>query len=346
MRVLAIETSCDDTCAAVVEGGNAVLSNVRKAQTAHANWGGVVPELAARQHAADWRGVVEAALAAAQTTMEGIDQIVVSVAPGLMGSLLVGVQAAMHLGALWSIPVQPVHHIWGHVASVCLGRNPSEIKLPALCLTISGGHTQLLKIDNWTTAKMVAETRDDACGEAFDKVAKMLGLTYPGGPVVSQLAKAGNPETYTLPHPLRGQLDFSFSGLKAAVYRHLQGVDEITETVQKDICAAFQVMVVEVFTKRIEAVFDLHPDAQQLWFVGGVSANTQLRDALENLCAQHQKELLLPVDFAYCTDNAAMMAAAAWHQKDAVKLQIAPMQPNPKLSMDVADLASVFVTVA
>jgi len=303
MKILAFETSCDDTCVAVVEDGTRVLANVRQSQPEHNEYNGVVPELAARLHAEHWRGVLEHALEEAHLKIEDIDALAVTNGPGLQTSLLTGTTAASFLSLLYQKPLIPVHHIHGHICSVFLERDISDITFPSLVLTVSGGHTSFYRCESPTQVTQIGQTLDDAAGEAFDKVAKMLGLGYPGGPIVSKLAEEGNPDAYKLPRIMleKDSLDFSFSGLKAAVYRIVQ--DDHTPA---DVCASFQQACCDTFAKKLQRALDHYPDTKQVHFVGGVSANTRIREAL------HFEDILVPKSMAYCTDNAAMIASAAY----------------------------------
>lgn len=333
MVVLGIETSCDETAAAVVaETGDAarpwrMLSNIVASQVdIHGEWGGVVPELASRQHVRDICGVVERALADARLELNGIDAVAVTQGPGLVGSLLIGVSFAKSLACSARVPLIPVHHLAGHIESLVL--HNGEMPLPAVVLVVSGGHTSLYRIASAGDYHLLGRTRDDAAGEAYDKVAKLLGLGYPGGPIVDRLASQGNDRAVALPRTrlthadrnaplLPGRLDFSFSGLKTSVLRHVisrreaLGVGEdgvLPEDEVVDICASFQRVVAETLLARL---FDAARDerAASIGIAGGVSANRRLRADAEARARARGIPLFLP-DLQLSTDNAAMIAAA------------------------------------
>ncbi len=340
MRLLAIETSCDETAAAVIaETGDALRpwridSNVVASQTAiHREWGGVVPELASRQHLRDICGVVERALADASASLDDIGAIAVTQGPGLVGSLLVGVSFAKSLAWARGIPLVPVHHLAGHIESIVL--HHGELPLPAAVLVVSGGHTSLYFVPSPGAYQLVARTRDDAAGEAYDKVAKLLGLGYPGGPIIDRLAREGRDGAYALPlprmthadrnapapaapagllpHSVEQKLDFSFSGLKTAVLRLVKeltaGGRALSDEQTRDICASFQrVVVAALLDRTFEAARWL--GAKSIGISGGVSANSRLRhDA-----AARGERFGIPVfvpPLSLSTDNAAMIGAAA-----------------------------------
>jgi N6-L-threonylcarbamoyladenine synthase len=308
--ILAIETSCDDTCAAVLDGPR-ILSNVISSQAeAHARFGGVVPEVAARHHLELATPVVEAALAEAGASLEEVEAVAVTVGPGLIGALLVGVSTAKALAAPRRLPLIPVDHLQGHVAANFL--EPAPLEPPFLCLLASGGHTMLAAVRDHPGHEVLGRTLDDAAGEAFDKVARMLGLGYPGGPALQRLAEEGDPEAFELPVAMSRDpgLDFSFSGLKTAlVYlcRDL-GPDGVEER-RADLAAGFQAAAVGQLTAKLgRALKKGGWDAVALG--GGVAANGPLREAVAALCERHGVELkLVPIEL--CTDNAAMIGSAA-----------------------------------
>lgn len=327
MRILAIETSCDETAAAVVEETSDVQhpwhvrSSVVASQVAiHREWGGVVPELASRQHVRDICDVVERALNDAGVTSHDLQAIAVTNGPGLVGSLLVGVAFAKSLAAAWQLPLVPVHHLAGHIESLFLQHGP--LPLPAIVLVVSGGHTSLYEIREAGQYRAVGRTRDDAAGEAYDKVAKLIGLGYPGGPAIDKLALAGRDTAIEFPiarmtHPDRkeplqkGQWDFSFSGLKTAVLRYVKarGAGWVpTDAELPDLCASFQRAVVEALLDKTFAAARWY-GARCVGIAGGVSANSRLRaDA-----ATMGERIGLPVfapSLALSTDNAAMIGAA------------------------------------
>ena len=325
MRILGIETSCDETSAAVVEEtGDAsrpwtIRSNVIASQISiHREWGGVVPELASRQHIRDICGVVDRALAAAETDWHQLGAVAVTQGPGLVGSLLVGVSFAKAAAAAADLPLVGVHHLAGHIESLVLQNG--ELPMPAVVLVVSGGHTSLYLVERPGSYQLLSRTRDDAAGEAYDKVAKLLGLGYPGGPVIDRLAKTGNDRAVPLPttrltHADRnaperkGDLDFSFSGLKTAVLRYVRGrTQALTDAEIADLAASFQRVVV---TSLIERLFDAarRHGARSVGIAGGVSANSRLRAELTERGQRREMPTFVP-SLQLSTDNAAMIAAA------------------------------------
>lgn len=332
MRVLGIETSCDETAAAVVEGPGPgpwrLRSNVVASQVAiHREWGGVVPELASRQHVRDICGVVDRALADAGLTWDELDGIAVTQGPGLVGSLLVGVSFAKAAAWARGLPLVGVHHIAGHVESLWLAHG--ALPEPAVVLVVSGGHTSLYHVPAAGQCHLLGRTRDDAAGEAYDKVAKLLGLGYPGGPVIDRLAAAGRDDAVDLPvtrltHPDRNarqrdsRFDFSFSGLKTAVLRHVRtrqatlGAVTLPDGEVADLCASFQRVVVRTLLSR---TFDAARavGAQAVGVAGGVSANSRLRADLAARGLKRRLPVFVP-PVALATDNAAMIAAAGLRQ--------------------------------
>jgi N6-L-threonylcarbamoyladenine synthase len=327
MRILGIETSCDETSAAVVEETGdpahpwAVRSNVVASQVSiHRDWGGVVPELASRQHIRDICGVVERALADASSTWSDLGAIAVTQGPGLVGSLLVGVAFAKAAAAAAGLPLVAAHHLAGHIESLVLQNG--ELPLPAVVLVVSGGHTSLYLVRRPGQYELLSRTRDDAAGEAYDKVAKLLGLGYPGGPVVDRLARSGNDRAVRLPGTrlthadrnaphLKGDLDFSFSGLKTAVLRLVRDRRErgpVSEREVADICASFQRVIVTTLVDRAFEAANRY-GAKSIGVAGGVSANSRLRADLTFHGRQRETPTFLP-SLALSTDNAAMIAAA------------------------------------
>lgn len=341
MLILAIESSCDDTAVAVIKNGHTVLSSCVATQTEHDSYGGVVPELAARMHDQQLIPVLQQALDEASVTMEEIDAIAVTEGPGLQTSLLVGTMGASMLSALYDIPVIGIHHIWGHLLSPLLegsdeALDPEKI-FPALVLTASGGHTELHVLESFTKTKELGRTLDDAAGEAFDKTARMLGLGYPGGPYISQWAEKGDPKAYKLPviTMARVNLDFSFSGLKAAVYRLVNEVGDMTDQVKADIAASFQWTVARTFEKKVSRAFVQNPEMRSLFFVGGVSANTEIREKLTQLCDKCGKLFFVPKKRSYSTDNAAMIGLAAYYQikENPELMHRGFIHPDPRLKI-------------
>jgi N6-L-threonylcarbamoyladenine synthase len=328
MLMLGIETSCDETSAAVVEETDdgerpwIIRSNVIASQVPiHREWGGVVPELASRQHIRDICGVVERALMDAGTAWGDLGAVAVTQGPGLVGSLLVGVAFAKAAAAAAGLPLVAVHHLAGHIESLVLQNG--ELKLPAVVLVVSGGHTSLYLVPERGHYQLLSRTRDDAAGEAYDKVAKLLGLGYPGGPIVDRLARNGNDRAVRLPTTrlthadrnapdLKGDLDFSFSGLKTAVLRHVRAREAagqaLTDVEIADVCASFQRVVVAALIDRL---FDAarRYQARSIGVAGGVSANSRLRAELEEHGRLREMPTFLP-SLALSTDNAAMIAAA------------------------------------
>jgi len=325
MLMLGIETSCDETSAAVVSetggrwtiGSNIVASQVN----IHREWGGVVPELASRQHIRDICGVVRTALDTAQTDLRQLDAIAVTQGPGLVGSLLVGVSFAKSLALSLDRPLVPVHHLAGHIESLFLEHG--DIALPLVALVVSGGHTSLYVVREPGRYERIGRTRDDAAGEAYDKVAKLLGLGYPGGPIVDKRARNGNDEAIAFPvtrmtHAdrnaphMKGDLDFSFSGLKTAVLRHVRQRSEspssLTEREIDDICASFQRVVVSTLLDRVFDAADRY-HVQSVGIAGGVSANARLRADFARQAERRGIPAYVP-HISLSTDNAAMIAAA------------------------------------
>jgi N6-L-threonylcarbamoyladenine synthase len=307
VKLLAIETSCDETAAAVVEDGRHILSNVVSTQVAlHAPFGGVVPELASRHHVENICGVIQAAMADARVAYADLDAVAVTQGPGLVGSLLVGVQAAKGIAYAQKKPLVAVHHIAGHLEAPFLGTG--EIELPALALVVSGGHTSLFEIPERGCYRLLGRTRDDAAGEAFDKVARFLGLGYPGGPAIDRLAAEGDPDAVAFPRAMLDEgYDFSFSGLKTAVVNHVR---KHSDVVTRDVAASFQEAVVDVLTTKLLVAAD-EAEAPTLVLGGGVAANSQLRSRVAAAAEASGRRVFLPPP-ALCTDNGAMIAGAAW----------------------------------
>jgi N6-L-threonylcarbamoyladenine synthase len=303
--ILAIETSCDDTCAAVLDGAE-IRSNVISSQAAaHAQFGGVVPEVASRHHLELTAPVVEAALAEAGATLDDVETVAVTAGPGLIGALLVGVSTAKAIAAPRHLPLVPVDHLQGHVAANFL--EPEPLEPPFLCLVASGGHTLLAAVRDRAGHEVLGQTLDDAAGEAFDKVARLLGLGYPGGPALQKLAEEGDPEAFEMPVAMRNDpgLDFSFSGLKTALAylcRDL-GPDGVAER-RADLAASFQAAAVGQLVAKLERALK-RGDWDAVALGGGVAANGPLREAVRDLCGRRRVGLKL------CTDNAAMIGSAA-----------------------------------
>jgi N6-L-threonylcarbamoyladenine synthase len=311
--ILAIETSCDDTCAAIVEpDGRRALSNVVHTQTEHDRYGGVVPEVASRAHLERLDTVIEKSLVDADTDLADIERVAVTVRPGLIGALLVGVAAAKGIAYARSLPLVPVNHLEGHVAAAYLAEK--ELEPPFVALIASGGHTALYSVDADHKMHLLGETLDDAAGEALDKGARMLGLGFPGGPALQNAARNGDGERYDFPVALRAKdnLDFSFSGLKTSLLYKLKALGE--ERVREELphlAASYEAAVVEALARKLIRAADLH-EAPALVVAGGVAANSLLRHTLEEECAKLGTKLVIPPP-ELCTDNAAMIGAAAPH---------------------------------
>ena len=327
--VLGIESSCDDTAVAVVSKQGEVLSSVIASQAAiHAEFGGVFPELAGRAHVQSILPAVENALRDANITENDLEAIGVTRGPGLIGSLLVGLTSASGLGLGWDVPVIGINKQRWHLRSADL--EEQRVEYPAIILLVSGGHTFLAHMQSNTEIELLGSTRDDSVGEAYDKVGRMLGLGYPGGPVVDRAAKKGNP-TIPFPRPmLHKGLEFSFSGLKSAVARYLDALEE--EPVVEDIAASFVEAAMEILLTKCRKALEQYP-VKSLVVVGGVAASPQLREQAGELCAKMGVELCLP-PLRWSTDNAAMIALATW---DYIQLG-KQFEPTPQLQLSIADL--------
>ena len=319
MRILAIESSCDETAAAVVENGRAVLSNVIASQVEeHKLYGGVVPEIASRRHAEAISGVVQKALDDAGTTLDGIDAVAVTYAPGLIGALLVGVNYAKSLAYAKGLPLIPVHHLRGHIAANYLSH--PGLEPPFLCLVVSGGHTHLVRVNDYTDFTVLGRTRDDAAGEALDKAARAMGLPYPGGLHLDRLAQTGDNAAFRFPVPRvdGAPLDFSFSGLKTNVINQLHNALQKGETLKKeDLGASFLAAVVKILCDHTKQAA-LECGCKTIVLAGGVSANSVLRSEMQRLCDKQRWRLFLP-DLPLCGDNAAMIGAQAYYEYNAGK---------------------------
>ncbi len=314
MLVLGLESSCDETAAAIVEDGHRVLSDIIASQVdVHARYGGVVPELASRAHVANVVPVIEQALNDAGVTLDDIDGIAVTQGPGLIGALLVALQTAKAIGYARNIPVVGVHHLEGHLSAIRL--EDDYPPYPHIALVVSGGHTSLMRVDGPGALVELGATRDDAAGEAFDKVAKLLGLGYPGGAVVDKLAQTGDPTAYSLPRPMtkpETKLEFSFSGLKTAVLNLVrqQGLPE--GQALADLCASFQATVVEVLVRKTRKAAK-QEGLKHVQVCGGVAANSGIRAGLREAGEKDGFRVYVPPPIR-CTDNAAMIAAAGTYQ--------------------------------
>jgi N6-L-threonylcarbamoyladenine synthase len=306
--ILGIESSCDDTSAAIWKEGK-ILANETAGQPVHEAWGGVVPELASRAHQSHIIPVIQSALNKAEMRLEDVDAIACTQGPGLMGSLMVGWNTAKGLSLALNKPLIGVHHLQAHVAALYLEH---EVRFPLLTLLVSGGHTQLLLISEGLNMKIVGQSQDDAAGEAFDKAAKLLGLGYPGGPHIDRWAGSGDPNAFEFPDSQTPDLDFSFSGIKTSLLyflrKHQEHDAQFMESRMADICASYQQQVVSSLLKRVNKAIRLHKPAS-LGLVGGVSANSELRRRFSELATSKGIEVYIP-SFGYCTDNAAMIAQA------------------------------------
>ena len=314
MNILAIESSCDETAAAVVSDGRIVRSSVVASQVEeHRLYGGVVPEIASRRHAEAITPVTRQALREADCSLSDIGAIAVTHAPGLIGALLVGVNFAKGLSLSTGIPLVPTHHLRSHIASNYI--SGQELKPPFLCLVVSGGHSHIVMVKDYTEMKIIGKTRDDAAGEAFDKAARAMGMPYPGGIELDKVAENGDPGAFKLPRPIvhDAPYDFSFSGLKTAVINLLHNSAQKGETLRKeDVCASYRYAVVDcLVTNFIKAADDLNVD--RLVIAGGVSANSLLRKTLSDECRRRGWEFYMP-DKKWCGDNAAMVGSQGYYE--------------------------------
>jgi N6-L-threonylcarbamoyladenine synthase len=307
--ILGIETSCDDTCAALVTRGGEIRSNVIASQgLLHERYGGVVPEIASRHHLEVVDAAVRDALEAAGVTFEDVDEVAVTRSPGLIGALLVGLSNAKAIAAARRLPLVPVDHLHGHVVASTLGDDP--IEPPYVCLVASGGHTFLARVDEPSSYRVLGQTLDDAAGEAFDKGARILGLPYPGGPAIDRLARAGDPEAFAFPRSLPGELDFSFSGLKTSLLYRVRDLGEAeAERRKPDLAASYQRAIVDVLATRSRQALE-REGLERLALGGGVAANAELRERVASDAAALGGRVWVPPR-ELCTDNAAMIAAAA-----------------------------------
>ena len=312
--ILAIESSCDETAASVVKNGREVLSNVIFTQIdLHSRYGGVVPEIASRKHIEKINQVIEEALEKAGVTLRDLTAVAVTYGPGLVGPLLVGVSAAKAISFAAGKPLIGVHHISGHISANFI--EYPELKPPFVCLVASGGHSHLVVVKDYGKYKIIGRTRDDAAGEAFDKVARAIGLGYPGGPKIDRLSREGNPDAILFPRAkiAENEYDFSFSGLKSAVLNYLNSCEMKGEKIcQADVAASFQKAVIDVLVEHsLHAVREFGYD--KFAIAGGVASNSSLREAFERECAR-RKILFFHPSPVYCTDNAAMIGAAGYYQ--------------------------------
>jgi len=325
--ILAIESSCDETSVAICDNGK-ITANVIANQTIHENYGGVIPELASRVHQQNIVPAVQQALAIAKVEKKQLDGVAFTQGPGLLGSLLVGVSFAKSFALALDLPLISVNHMQAHILAHFI--DEPMPKFPFLCLTVSGGHTQIVLVKDYFDMEIVGETLDDAAGEAFDKTAKILNLPYPGGPLIDKYAKQGNPKAYQFPEPQIQGLNYSFSGFKTAILYFIRDNQKanpnFVEENLADICASVQHSIVNILLNKLKkAAKQYH--CNQIAIAGGVSANSGLRDTLISLQDSLGWEVFIP-KFEYCTDNAAMIAIAGYHkflQNDFVGQEVAPM---------------------
>jgi N6-L-threonylcarbamoyladenine synthase len=332
MLILGIDTSCDDTAAAIVEDGRKIISNVVSSQDEiHKKYGGIVPELASRRHIELIWPVVTEAITQANITFNDVAAIAVTIGPGLIGSLLIGVCFAKSISFVNQIPLVAVNHLEGHIHAIFLEAVP---EYPFIALVVSGGHTSIYRIDDFGLYKEIGRTRDDAAGEAYDKVAKLLGFGYPGGPIIDAISLKGDPQAITFPKAnLTGSCDFSFSGLKTAVMNY---VKKYPDSKKEDISASFQHAVIEVLIDRVSEAVKVE-GVKRVVLSGGVSANSTLRERMIHRAAIDGFELFLPSMYL-CTDNAAMIAAAGYHHF--IKGNRANYDLNPKAYLPLVSASS------
>ena len=333
MLILGFESSCDETAAAVVEDGRLLRSNVIATSVAEqALYGGVVPEIASRRHAESISQVADKALVDAGLTIADIDAVAVTFAPGLIGAVLVGVNFAKGLAYSAGKPLVPVHHLRGHIAANYLTH--PELQPPFLCLVASGGHSHIVMVEDWCRYRVLGRTVDDAAGEAFDKVARTLGLPYPGGPSVSQAARSGDPHAYKLPVPhVEGKYNVSFSGLKTAVVNEVHNAEQRGEAVRvPDMAASFQERIAQILAKKLLAAA-ADTGAKTVCLAGGVAANGRLRQLVNDGAQKLGARVFLP-ELKYCGDNAAMIAAQGYHEYKDGNLAGLRLNGLPTLEID------------
>lgn len=334
VRILSIESSCDETAAAIIEDGRKIISSVINTQVKeHGLYGGVVPEIASRRHTENIVGVVEQALKDADIELSDVDAFAVTAAPGLIGALLVGVNFAKGLALATGKPLIPVHHLRGHIAANYLSH--PELKPPFLCLVVSGGHSHIVEVSDYTHFKILGKTRDDAAGEAFDKAARAMGLPYPGGVFLNAEAEKGTPKTYPLPKPrVEGNpMDMSFSGLKTAVINILHNAQQRGEEVNiPNLCASYQDVICHALVDRaMLAVKDGGYDT--IVAAGGVSANSGLRNLLERECKRRHLKMYVP-ELELCGDNGAMIGSQAYYEYLAGHFADLSLNARPTMPID------------
>lgn len=335
MRVLGIETSCDETGIAIYSQSEGLIAHTTYSQTdIHAAFGGVVPELASRDHVLKIIPLIEGVLAKASLTGKDINGVAYTKGPGLAGALMIGAMVGRTLGFAWNVPTIGVHHLEGHILAPFL--EPNSPQFPFLALLVSGGHTELIKVEKFGSYQIIGDTLDDAAGEAFDKTAKILGLGYPGGAALAALAEQGDPSRFTFPRPMtdRPGLDFSFSGLKTFALQTSQQLD-LNEQAKADIARAFEDAVVETLVIKCRRALKM-TGYKQLVIAGGVGANTALRRQLRAMCEEMHAKLFFP-RHEFCTDNGAMIAYVGCHrlmagEREALSVEVKPRWPLEELS--------------
>ncbi len=332
ITILAIESSCDDTSASIIQDGT-ILSNVVATQEIHQKYGGVIPELASRAHQQNIIPVVHQALEQANIQKSDLSAVAFTRGPGLLGSLLVGTSFAKSFALGLGIPLIEVNHMQAHILAH-FAENPKP-SFPFLCLTVSGGHTQLVVIDDYLKMTVLGETIDDAVGEAFDKTAKMIGLPYPGGPLIDKHAKEGNPLAFSFGNVKSKGLDFSFSGVKTSILYFLRDSlkenENFIEENLADICASVQHTLIEILVKQLKKAVK-ETGITRVAIAGGVSANSGLRNRLQELAEKHNWSVFIP-SFEYCTDNAAMIAVTGYYKYLGKEFVSQEISPNPRLKI-------------
>ena len=334
ITILGIESSCDDTSAAVVKEAK-IRSNIVANQEIHKSYGGVVPELASRAHQQNIVPVVNEALKIANIKKEELDAIAFTRGPGLMGSLLVGTSFAKSLALALNIPLIDVNHMHGHVMAHFIDEGEKIPSFPFICLTVSGGHTQIVLVKSYFDMEVIGETLDDAAGEAFDKSAKILGLQYPGGPLIDKYAKLGNPEAFKFTKPRVGDLEFSFSGLKSNILQVIQreskkNINFIQDNLY-DLCASIQHTIISILLEKIDNAAN-KTGITQIAIAGGVSANSGLRNALLEREKTHKWNVFIP-KFEYCTDNAAMIAISGYYKFQNKQFASSSVSANARMKL-------------
>ncbi len=328
--IMGIETSCDETSVSIVENGKKMLSNIISSQIkTHQKYGGVVPEIASRKHMENIIPVIQESLDTAELQYKDLDAVAVTYGPGLVGALLVGVSIAKAIAYAVKLPLIGVNHLEGHIFANFLEH---DIKFPVLCLVVSGGHTGLFFLKNYEERELLGQTRDDAAGEAFDKIARYLGLGYPGGPAIEKIAKNGNSEAVNFPRAWleKDSLDFSFSGLKSAVINYVHNLKQKGNSINiEDVAASFQQAVIDVLVKKTVLAANKF-NVNTVILAGGVAANNSLREQLNKSLIENNKNLLFPSQ-VYCTDNAAMIACAGYYKYIKGEFSDLDLNANPGL---------------